>query len=87
MNANLETIDWSLCTPEGQELDELRRWSALPLMSKLYALEEMCDQARAVVAGCHRAGRPYIDPFTGEAVLPRAGSEPPVWVGDAGRPA
>ena len=61
-------IDWNLCTPEGQELDELRRWSALPLMSKLRALEEMCDHARATIAWRQAQGLPYFDPHTGELV-------------------
>ena len=61
-------IDWSLCTPEGQELDELRRWSALPPMAKLRALEEMCDHSRATLASLQRRGLPYFDPQTGELV-------------------
>ena len=62
-------IDWSLCTPEGQELDELRRWSALPPMAKLRALEEMCDHSRATIASLQRRGLPYFDPHTGELVV------------------
>jgi hypothetical protein len=61
-------IDWSLCTPEGQDLDQLRRWSALPLMAKLRALEEMCDHSRATIKWRQSRGLPYFDPHTGELV-------------------
>lgn len=61
-------IDWSLCTPEGQDWDQLRRWSALPLMAKLRALEEMCDHARATIAWRTAQGLPYFDPASGELV-------------------
>jgi hypothetical protein len=61
-------IDWSLCTPQGQDLDQLRRWSALPLMARLRALEEMCDHARATIAFRQRQGLPYFDPYTGELI-------------------
>ena len=67
--ASSEPIDWSLCTPEGQEREQLRRWIALPLRARLEALEEMCDHARATLASLRRRGLPWIDPETGEAVL------------------
>jgi hypothetical protein len=63
-----QQIDWSLCTWEGSERDQLRRWSALPLMAKLRALEEMCDHSRATIASLQRRGLPYFDPHTGELV-------------------
>jgi hypothetical protein len=40
------------------------------LRRKLEALEEMCDHARRTLASRQRRGLPYIDPFTGEAVVP-----------------
>lgn len=73
MNPVNDAIDWSICTPDGAERDQLRRWAALPLMSKLRALEEMCDHARATVAWRQREGLPYFDPDTGELV---AGGSP-----------
>lgn len=69
-------IDWSLCTPEGQDLDQLRHWAALPLMSKLRALEEMCDHSRATIASLKRRGLPYFDPQTGELVPGNLRPEP-----------
>lgn len=68
MTPGLEHIDWSLCTPEAQDREQLRRWMALPLLAKLEALEEMCDHSRATIASLQRRGLPYIDPFTGEGV-------------------
>ena len=66
--ADPEFIDWSLCTPEGQEREQLRRWIALPLRARLIALEEMCDHARATLVSRRRRGLPWIDPETGEAL-------------------
>ena len=65
------SIDWSACTFEGAEREQLRVWSRLPLRRKLEALEEMCDHARRTLEERKRRGLPYIDPFTGEAVHPR----------------
>jgi hypothetical protein len=63
-------IDWSLCTWEGAERDQLRHWMALPLREKLQALEQMCDHARATVAWRKSKGLPYFDPETGHLVKP-----------------
>jgi hypothetical protein len=65
-----QQIDWELCTPEGQDMDQLRHWSALPLRAKLVALEQMCDHARATIEWRRREGLPYIDPESGEVVRP-----------------
>ncbi len=63
-----EEIDWSLCTPEGAEREQLRVWAALPIRKKLEAVEEMADHARRTVEERRRLGLPYFDPFTGELV-------------------
>lgn len=68
MSPELEAIDWSICTPEGSEREQLRRWAALPLRRKLLALEEMCDHARATIEWRRQQGLPYFDPVTGELV-------------------
>ena len=63
-------VAWSSGTFAGAEREQLRVWSRLPLRRKLEALEEMCDHARRTLASRQRRGLPYIDPFTGEAVVP-----------------
>jgi len=68
MSPELEAVDWSICTPEGSEREQLRRWAALPLIAKLKALEGMCDHARATVEWRESQGLPYFDPATGELV-------------------
>ncbi len=68
MSAEVEEIDWSLCTFEGAEREQLRRWVALPLRAKLEALEELCDQSRRMIAWRRERGLPYFDPVTGELV-------------------
>lgn len=78
MSTELETIDWSICTPEGSEREQLRRWAELPLRAKLQALEAMCDHARNTVASRKARGLPYFDPATGALVHGKsrdAGSE------------
>jgi hypothetical protein len=61
-------IDWSLCTWEGAERDQLRHWMALSLREKLRALEQMCDHARATIEWRQRRSLPYFDPMTGELI-------------------
>ncbi|HLP07563.1 MAG TPA: hypothetical protein VK178_05320 [Opitutaceae bacterium] len=63
-----EPIDWSLCTFEGAEREQLRRWSRLPLRRKLEALDEMSEFALRTLEARRKAGKPYIDPDTGEPV-------------------
>lgn len=63
-----DPIDWSLCTYEGAEREQLRRWSQLPLRAKLEALDEMSEFALRTLANRRKAGLSYIDPDTGEPV-------------------
>lgn len=65
-----DSIDWSRCTFEGSEREQLRVWSRLPLRRKLEALDEMCDLARRTLESRSRRGLPYIDPSTGQLVGP-----------------
>ena len=69
-------VDWSLCTWEGSEREQLRRWSTLSLRRKLEALEEMCDLGRRSLASRQRRGLPYVDPSTGEVVCPSGAPTP-----------
>ena len=64
-NANLASIDWSLCTYEGAEREQLRQWSALSLREKLLAVEEMGDLAAKFLNDRKARGLPYFDPDTG----------------------
>jgi hypothetical protein len=61
-------IDWSLTTWKGSRLNQHQVHRALPLREKLRIVEEMCDRNRAFIAQRKKAGLPYIDPYTGEAV-------------------
>lgn len=70
MNPPSPDIDWDLCTAEGSQIDQLRRWSALTLHQKLEALDEMCTHARRTLESRRRRGLPYIDPHTGELIDP-----------------
>ncbi|HEY5753229.1 MAG TPA: hypothetical protein VIT21_08780 [Chthoniobacterales bacterium] len=63
-------VDWSLCTWEGSEKEQLRVWSGLTFREKLLALEEMCDYARRTIEWRVKRGLPYIDPYTNEVVVP-----------------
>ena len=74
---DLPDIDWTLCTWESSEREQLRRWSALSLRQKLEALEEMCEHGRRTLASLQRRGLLYIDPFSGEAVQPAMTLERP----------
>lgn len=47
MSFDPDPIDWSLCTPEGQQREQLRRWMNLPLLEKLYAVEQMGEYAQS----------------------------------------
>ena len=66
--AAADDIDWSLCTYEGAEREQLRRWSALSLRAKLSAVEEMGDMAARFLADRRARRLPYFDPHTGELV-------------------
>jgi hypothetical protein len=61
-------IDWSLCTWEGAEREQLRQWNALPLRAKLEAVEDMAKLAERFLAERRARGLPYFDPQTGELV-------------------
>lgn len=74
MSGEAEEIDWNLCTFDGAEREQLRRWVALPLRTKLEALEEMGDRSRRMIASRQERGLPYFDPATGELVPGRDGS-------------
>ena len=79
-----DQIDWSRCTFEGSEREQLRVWSRLPLRRKLEALDEMCALARRTIEGRRRRGQPYFDPYTGELVRP---SSPVGVIGAPAKPA
>ncbi len=68
MSASPDPIDWSLCTFEGAEREQLRRWSLLPMRAKLEALDEMSEFALRTLENRRKAGLPYIDPDTGDPV-------------------
>ncbi len=68
MSSDINEIDWSICTPERAEREQLRRWAALPLRRKLRALEQMCDHARETIASRKARGLAWFDPETGELV-------------------
>ncbi len=61
-------MGWEQCTPEGSERAQLKVWMALPLRTKLEALEEMCDRSRRMIASRRERGLPYFDPETGNLV-------------------
>ena len=80
-----DLIDWSLCTFEGSESEQLRRWSELPLRAKLEALDEMSAHALRTLENRRKAGLPYIDPDTGDLVA--GTSQPAVLAEDPPTPA
>ena len=45
-----QPIDWSLCTWEGAEREQLRRWAELSLEEILLAQEEMQELADRLAA-------------------------------------
>jgi hypothetical protein len=61
-------IDWSLCTYEGAEREQLRRWSQLPLRAKLEAVEEMGELAERFLNDRKARRLPYFDPYTAELI-------------------
>jgi hypothetical protein len=60
-----DDIDWSLCTYEGAEREQLRVWSRLPLRAKLAAVEEMGELAERFLNDRKARNLPYFDPETG----------------------
>lgn len=63
-------MGWSQCTSKGSEIAQLRVWMKLPLRAKLEALEALSELSLRFLEQRKKAGLPYIDPYTGEAVPP-----------------
>lgn len=63
-------MGWSQCTSKGSEIAQLRVWMKLPLRAKLEALEALSELSLRFLEQRKKAGLPYIDPYTGEAVRP-----------------
>lgn len=63
-----DTVDWSLTTFEGAELEQMRAFRALPLRQKLTIIEEMADRARFLIGQRRRRGLSYFEPGTGKFV-------------------
>ena len=71
--AKEQEIDWSLATWKGSRREQHRVHLALPFRRKIELIEEMCDQARAIIEA-RRQGLPYIDPLTNKVVRGGEGS-------------
>ena len=67
---DLSGMGWSQCTSKGSEIAQLRVWMKLPLRAKLEALEALSELSLRFLEQRKKAGLPYIDPYTGEAVRP-----------------
>lgn len=61
-------IDWSLTTWKGSRREQHRAHLALPFRRKIELIEQMCDQARAIIEVRRQKGLPYIDPLTNQVV-------------------
>lgn len=70
MTVRKDDIDWSLTTWKGSRRSQHQAHLALSLRQKLEIVEQMCDRNRESMARRKKAGLPYIDPYTGEAVRP-----------------
>jgi hypothetical protein len=72
-----DSIDWEKTTWKGHRREQHRDFRALPFRRKLEVLEEMSEFALRTLANRRKAGKPYIDPDTGEPV---AGTRQPAGV-------
>jgi hypothetical protein len=61
-------MGWEQCTASGSEIAQLRVWMGLSLREKLEATERLSELSSKFIAQRKKAGLPYIDPYTGEAV-------------------
>lgn len=65
-----ESESWRSGTWEGARREQLLRWRTLSLKEKLDALDALNDLGRSLIDSRKRRGLPYIDPDSGERVLP-----------------
>jgi hypothetical protein len=63
-----DSIDWSKATWEGSRREQLRRWRALSLRERLFAVEEMAElsQRFAALRAQRRELREYEDAGNGD---------------------